>query len=193
MTTKQKPSKKKQNVEKARAAQVAKMEALAETASEAEVSNDTQVAETPSGAEVTQDATEVADLTPQDAPQPPQDAPCAAVGMTLGQLADAYINVLGAAGKGDGTRMSYAIDLAVALKILGKETLVADITEVAVTAFFESTIVTKTRTGAPKAKVSIDKTRRVFRQAMDYALKHGFIATHPVAKAYTTRRGRGDA
>jgi hypothetical protein len=167
MTTKQKPSKKKQNVEKARAAQVAKMEAVVETASAAEVTH--------------------------DAPQPPQDAPCAAVGMTLAQLADAYIDALGAAGKGDGTRMSYAIDLAVALKNLGKETLLADITEDAVTAFFESTIVTKTRTGAPKAKVSIDKTRRVFRQAMDYALKHGFIATHPVAKSYTTRRGKGDA
>jgi len=178
MTTKQKPSKKKQNVEKARAAQVAKMEAVVEAASEAEVA---------------QDATDVADLTPQDAPQPPQDAPCATVGMTLAQLADAYINALGAAGKGDGTRMSYAIDLAVALKILGKETLVADITEDAVTAFFESTTVTKTRTGAPKAKVSIDKTRRVFRQAMDYALKHGLIAAHPVAKTYTTRRGKGDA
>ena len=167
MTTKQKPSKKKLNVEKARAAQVAKMEAVAETPTEAEVTH--------------------------DAPQPPQDAPCAAVGMTLAQLADAYINALGAAGKGDGTRMSYAIDLAVALKILGKETLLTDITEDAVTAFFESTTVTKTRTGAPKAKVSIDKTRRVFRQAMDYALKHGFIATHPVAKIYTTRRGKGDA
>jgi hypothetical protein len=167
MTTKQKPSKKKQNVEKARAAQVAKMEAVVETASAAEVTH--------------------------DAPQPPQDAPCAAVGMTLAQLADAYINALGAAGKGDGTRMSYAIDLAVALKILGKETLLTEITEDAVTAFFESTTVTKTRTGAPKAKVSIDKTRRVFRQAMDYALKHGFIATHPVATVYTTRRGKRDA
>jgi hypothetical protein len=89
--------------------------------------------------------------------------------------------------------MSYAIDLAVALKILGKETLLTEITEDAVTAFYESTTVTKTRTGAPKAKVSIDKTRRVFRQAMDYALKHGFIAAHPVATVYTTRRGKGDA
>jgi hypothetical protein len=178
MTTKQKPSKKKQNVEKARAAQVAKMEAVVDTASEAEV---------------TRGATEVADLAAQDAPQPPQDAPCAASPMTLAQLADAYINALGAAGKGAGTRMSYAIDLAVALKILGKETLLTDITEDAVTAFFESTTVTKTRTGGPKAKVSIDKTRRVFRQAMDYAHKHGFIATHPVATVYTTRRGKGDA
>ncbi|HMS18871.1 MAG TPA: hypothetical protein PKA37_18675, partial [Planctomycetota bacterium] len=92
MTTKQKPSKKKLNVEKARAAQVAKMDAVMEAASEAEV---------------TQDATDVADLAAQDAPQPPQDAPCAASPMTLAQLADAYINALGAAGKGDGTRMSY--------------------------------------------------------------------------------------
>ena len=48
MTTKQKPSKKKLNVEKARAAQVAKMGAVVDTPSEADVSHDTQVAETPS-------------------------------------------------------------------------------------------------------------------------------------------------
>jgi hypothetical protein len=114
-------------------------------------------------------------------------------GLTLAALADAYINALGTVGKGLGTQLSYRLDLSVALKALGEETRLDELTEEKVTAFFESATVTKTRTGNPKAQVSIDKTRRVFRQALAYAVKEGHIATTPVAQIYSTRKGKESA
>jgi hypothetical protein len=114
-------------------------------------------------------------------------------GLTLAGLADAYINALGTVGKGLGTQLSYRLDLSVALKALGEETRLDELTEEKVTAFFESSTVTKTRTGNQKAQVSIDKTRRVFRQALAYAVKEGHIATTPVAQIYSARKGKETA
>jgi hypothetical protein len=116
-----------------------------------------------------------------------------ATGLTLAGLADAYINALGTVGKGLGTQLSYRLDLSVALKALGEETRVDELTEEKVTAFFESATVTKTRTGNQKAQVSIDKTRRVLRQALAYAVKEGHIATTPVAQIYSARKGKETA
>jgi hypothetical protein len=126
------------------------------------------------------------------APEPNTVAP-SATGLTLAGLADAYINALGTIGKGLGTQLSYRLDLSVALKALGEETRVDELTEEKVTAFFESATVTKTRTGNQKAQVSIDKTRRVFRQALAYAVKEGHIATTPVAQIYNARKGKESA
>jgi site-specific recombinase XerC len=114
-------------------------------------------------------------------------------GLTLAGLADAYINALGTVGKGLGTQLSYRLDLSVALKALGEETRLDELTEEKVTAFFESATVTKTRTGNAKAQVSIDKTRRVLRQALAYAVKEGHIATTPVAQIYSNRKGKETA
>jgi hypothetical protein len=116
-----------------------------------------------------------------------------ATGLTLAGLADAYISALGTVGKGLGTQLSYRLDLSVALKALGEETRLDELTEEKVTAFFESATVTKTRTGSAKAQVSIDKTRRVFRQALAYAVKEGHIATTPVAQIYSARKGKETA
>jgi hypothetical protein len=116
-----------------------------------------------------------------------------ATGLTLAGLADAYINALGTVGKGLGTQLSYRLDLSVALKALGEETRLDELTEEKVTAFFESATVTKTRTGNQKAQVSIDKTRRVLRQALAYAVKEGHIATTPVAQIYSARKGKETA
>jgi hypothetical protein len=125
-------------------------------------------------------------------PEPATVAPNA-TGLTLAALADAYINALGTVGKGLSTQLSYRLDLSVALKALGEETRLDELTEEKVTAFFESATVTKTRTGNAKAQVSIDKTRRVFRQALAYAVKEGHIATTPVAQIYSARKGKETA
>ena len=68
--------------------------------------------------------------------------------------------------------------------------MVAKLTEQKVTAFFESDIVTKTRTGKPKARPTIAKTRRVLRMTLTWAHEHKLIATVPVPEKYAARKQR---
>ena len=65
------------------------------------------------------------------------------------------------------------MDVAIALKHFGAETRAATLTPAAVQAYFESEAVTQTRSGRPKAKPTIDKTRRAFRLALVWAKEAG--------------------
>ena len=104
----------------------------------------------------------------------PQAAP------TLSQLAQGYIQDLEKAGKSHGTIFSYGMELKIAMGALGAKTPIASLTPEKVEAFFKSNAVTKTRTGKPKARPSIDKTRRVLRQALVWAAETGLIDKAPV-------------
>ena len=181
-TTSKTPSKKKAATEAARAAQVAKLEEMG-------VIDAQDAPEAPTVAEEAPAANPWATFFGTHEPRPSFDP----ASVTLKDLSEGFVIHLEHRGKSAGTRMSYLMDLGVALKALGEHTRVQDLTEEQVTTFFESATLTKTRSGASKAKVSIDKTRRVFRQAMDFAVEKGVIAESPVAQVYRIRRGKEDA
>jgi len=120
--------------------------------------------------------------------------------LTLGEFAEQYLKHLEEIGKSRGTVFSYSIDLGVALKHFGEDRPVAGITPDQVAAFFESEAVTKTRTGKPKAKPTIDKCRRVLRLALVWAAEQKLIPTAPLppkpekpAKATEPQTSQDDA
>jgi hypothetical protein len=94
---------------------------------------------------------------------------------TLADLAAGYLAHLEASGKSEGTMFSYRLELAVAMSELGKDTPVRDLRAERVKAFFESERVTKTRSGSTKSPLSIDKTRRVLRQAIAWGAERGVV------------------
>lgn len=107
----------------------------------------------------------------------------AAETITLGDLAQAYLKALEAEGKSDGTLFSYRLEIRTALTALGEETKLADLTARKVGNFFASDKVTKTRTGRAKSPLSIAKTQRVLRQALEFAEEQGLVAEAPLPKA----------
>jgi len=110
-----------------------------------------------------------------------------AAAMTLADLSEAYVRHLDEAGKSIGTQFSYDMELRLAQAELGAETLVSDFTPETILAFFEGDRVTKTKSGRSKAKPSIDKTRRVMRQALVWAEERGIVETAPLPEEYTKR------
>jgi hypothetical protein len=102
-------------------------------------------------------------------------------GITLAGLSERYLAHMEEDGKSPGTCSSYAMELKVARDELGAETLVADLTPERLVAFNESPRVTLPRSGRPKAKPSVDKTRRVIRLALAWAEAAGLVGA-PEAK-----------
>lgn len=89
--------------------------------------------------------------------------------VTLARLANDYIENLLKNGTADTTARSYKGDLDVALEVLGAETAIAAITPADVQRFIDAPAVTTKSDGSPKSKITIDKTRRVFRQLLAWA------------------------
>ena len=100
--------------------------------------------------------------------------------VTLGTLAERYLHNLEAEDKSHGTLFSYSIELKTACKELGADTLITNLTPEQVTAYFESPRVTLLKSGKPKAKPSIDKTRRVLRLALVWAVEQGWLESAPL-------------
>lgn len=109
----------------------------------------------------------------------------AEAGMTMAQMSDGYVASLEAAGKSLGTMLSYRIDLKVAVDELGTDTALRTLTAERVAEYFACDRVTKTRTGVLKADVTVKKTCRVLRQALEWAQSAGHVevAPLPVAQA----------
>ncbi len=127
--------------------------------------------------------------TPAAEPAPAETPPPAPAGsLTMASLANRYIASLRDAGKGLGTQFSYQIDLAVAVRHFGADIDVATLTARKVENYFESDAVTKTRTGKPKARPGIDKTRRVLRLALVWAAEQGLIASAPIPESALPKR-----
>lgn len=103
------------------------------------------------------------------------DAKPADGALTLADLADRYLKHMEAAGKSRGTVFSYSLDLGLAIKHFGEKTNVASLTPKKVQNFYDSDLVTKTRTGKGKAKPTILKARRVLRLALTWAAETGLI------------------
>ena len=101
-------------------------------------------------------------------------------GITLGELAENYLGHLEESGRGHGTLFSYGIELKMAIRELGDGTMVSSLTTKKVKAYFLSDAVTKTRAGKPKAKPTVDKTRRVFRLALTWLEEIEVLAKAPV-------------
>ena len=99
---------------------------------------------------------------------------------TLGDLCRQYIHHLDEDGKSAGTVSSYTAELKLACKHLGAETVATAITVETVAIYFASDPVTKLRTGKPKAKPSVDKTRRVLRLALLWAAETKLIPAAPI-------------
>lgn len=98
----------------------------------------------------------------------------------LQDVADAFIAYLEGEGYTRGSIASYSAELSQAIGFLGAEVPVATITEERVREYFESPLVTVTRSGAPKSPRTIAKSRRVLRLALFRAEEVGLIGKAPV-------------
>jgi hypothetical protein len=101
-------------------------------------------------------------------------------GATLADVFKGYVESLEADGKSDGTIASYRMEFQLAGDDLGLETPITNIKPERVLLFCTSDRVTKKRNGKPKSPLSIDKTRRVVRQALVYAETAELVANAPV-------------
>ena len=95
---------------------------------------------------------------------------------TLGELVEAYLKHL-SKSRSAGTVFSYSIEARAACRWFGEDTKLEAVTPERVAAYFESDAVTKTRTGKPKAKVTVDKTRRILRLALAWGEELGGLAS----------------
>jgi hypothetical protein len=102
---------------------------------------------------------------------------------TLELAAEGYLGSLEAAGKTPGTIASYKAEISMALDELGDQTDLKTLTAKEVAAYFNSKRVMRLRSGKPKSQLSIDKSRRVFRQLLVWASDSGWIELAPLPSA----------
>ena len=101
-------------------------------------------------------------------------------GPTLSDAASAYLVALDNDGAGTGTLSSYRMELQLAMKQLGEDTRLADLTPERVGEYFACDAVMRTKNGKPKAKPTFDKTRRVLRLCLLHAQDAGLIEVAPL-------------
>ncbi len=104
---------------------------------------------------------------------------------TLNDVAAGYLGWLDKEGAGTGTISSYGAELKLAMRELGEQTPIAQLTADRVGEYFESAPVTLTRSGKRKAKPTIDKSRRVLRLALMWAKEEGLIKVAPLPESAT--------
>ena len=114
------------------------------------------------------------------APKRRKAKPASTEPATLARVCEGYIAALERHGAGPGTVSSYGMELRLACRELGSDTLVADLTAERVAAYFESEAVMKTRSGKPKAPPTFLKTQRVLRQALVWAESEKLIERAPL-------------
>lgn len=113
--------------------------------------------------------------------------------ITLADLGERFLKHLEALGKSRATVFSYSIDLGLMCRELGGETDAGAFTEDQVGEFFRSDAVMKTRTGKAKSQLTIDKTRRVARQVLEFAVAEQIIQTSPVPESAMPTRKRKES
>lgn len=101
--------------------------------------------------------------------------------ITMLELGARFAGHLEASGKSGVTREVYAKDLQLAIAFLGESTPIAELDAARIEAFEQSQSVTTTSMGRPKAKPTVDRTRRVLRLALVHAASQGWIAAAPYA------------
>ena len=101
----------------------------------------------------------------------------------LGDLGDRYVHHLEVAGVAVDTVRAYAIELDTAYRELGVETPIAEITRADIERFNECKRVTRLSSGRRRGERSIEKTRRVLKLALDFAVHMGLLRTSPAKDA----------
>lgn len=102
---------------------------------------------------------------------------------SMQDLGIVYVGHLKAAGKSDKTIASYRFDFMHAIEELGAATKLDALTPERVLEYFTCDRVMKLRSGKPKSQLSIDKTRRVLRQALEWAVEAKLIEKAPLPEA----------
>ena len=124
--------------------------------------------------------------TPEQLPEavattePPESTP--GEGPTFADMARGYLAQLEEEGRSESTINGYRAELRLAASVLGEEKSLDDLTAEEVAAFLGSDAVTHSRTGQPKSKLSTDRTARVLRQALAWAVEHGMVKQTPVPR-----------
>ena len=108
-----------------------------------------------------------------------KNQPAQQPGIPLKDLAERYLHHMETEGRSRGTVFSYSMELGAAQKALGADTPIAEITRADIVRFNDSPRVTLLRSGKPKSQLSIDKTRRVLRLALGFAVQAGLLLTSP--------------
>lgn len=103
--------------------------------------------------------------------------------ISLGDLGDRYIHHLEVAGVAVDTVRAYAIELDTAYRELGVDTPIADLTRADIERFNECKRVTRLSSGRRRGESSIEKTRRVLKLALDFAVHMGLLRTSPAEDA----------
>lgn len=103
--------------------------------------------------------------------------------ITLKQLSEAYLADLEKNGKSQGTLMSYRMEMSLAMAELGEDMPIATLTPERIAAFNECERVMRTKSGHEKAPPTFLKTRRVFRQALEFAERAKWIEKAPLPDA----------
>jgi hypothetical protein len=101
----------------------------------------------------------------------------------LGDLGDRYIHHLEIAGVAVDTVRAYAIELDTAYRELGVETPIADLAPADIERFNECKRVTRLSSGRRRGKRAVEKTRRVLKLALDFAVHMGLLRTSPAKDA----------
>lgn len=99
---------------------------------------------------------------------------------TLADAAKGFLEKLEADGASESTVSGYRRELNVAMDHFGEAKLLALIQPHEVQAYFECPAVMVARNGSPKAQPSYDRTRRVLRLALCWAVEHGLLETAPL-------------
>jgi hypothetical protein len=100
---------------------------------------------------------------------------------SLRAIGSAWIEALRAGGHTKSTLSSYAKDLDLAYEFLGADVGASEITEKQIAAFNTCKGVLKKKSGKPKAKPTILKTRRALRLALTWAEQKALIKKAPFA------------
>jgi hypothetical protein len=110
--------------------------------------------------------------------------------ITVGELSESFLRHLELIGKSRGTVFSYGIELKAATKYFGEDTKVSTLTTRKVADYFDSDAVTNNRKGKPKSQLTIDKTRRVFRFALEWLAEVGVLETAPLPETKKRDKSR---
>ncbi len=102
---------------------------------------------------------------------------------TLANAATGFLAAIEAEGASEATIAGYRRELAVAMAHFGEGKLLALIQPHEVQRFYECPAVMVARDGSPKAKPSFDRTRRVLRLALCWAVEQGLIESAPLPDA----------
>lgn len=118
-----------------------------------------------------------------ETPAPAEPKPLGAskmVSRSMASLVECYVTRMQADEKTPATIHGYRNDLEIAVRELGANTLVESLTPQRVAEYFMSDPVQLLRSGGAKSPLSVAKTQRVFRLALEHAAVLGWIAVAPI-------------